>query len=90
MTYVAFQVNYECTSSVVSAGTECTFACESGYGLNTPNTIYQRTITRRCQDDGTWTGSIATCSRRCPVFGDPGRLYELNLSMLHKQFPNQI
>ena len=37
-------------------GDTCTYSCDDGYDLS-------GSTTRACQDDGTWSGTEAVCSR---------------------------
>ena len=41
---------------VPSSGDTCSFTCDTGYELTGSDT-------RTCQSDGSWSGSIAMCSR---------------------------
>ena len=42
--------------SVAHVGETCNYVCDTGYILND-------TINRTCQNNGTWTGTDAMCSR---------------------------
>ena len=41
---------------VLSFGDTCSFTCATGYELTGSDT-------RTCQSDGSWSGSVAVCSR---------------------------
>ena len=41
---------------VPSSGDTCSFTCDTGYELTGSDT-------RSCQSDGSWSGSVAMCSR---------------------------
>ena len=43
-------------NNIPNPGESCTFTCDNGYGLNGSST-------RTCQNNGSWDGSDATCSR---------------------------